>query len=96
MEKIKCFICMHEEIALLESLRVISEKCVCDSRGAPEGSRGATEEAVKNREERENTVAHTYRLGESIPEPQKEQPELTAEEPRSLNSSKRRRSSDEV
>ena len=69
---------------------------MCDSRGVPEGSIGASEEAVKNREERENTVAHTYRLDESIPEPQKEQPELTAEELRSPNSSKRGRSLDEV
>ena len=87
---------INEEIALQESARITSEKCVCESRGAPEGNRGASEEAVRNREERENTVSHTYRLGESIPEPQKEQPGLTAEELRILSSSKGREPLDEI
>lgn len=73
---------------LLEKAGVSLEKCVCDSR-EPGGSKEAPGERVSiEREERENTVSHTYRLGESILGPQKLQPELTAGELRSLKTVK--------
>lgn len=75
----------NEGVALLERAGVTSEKCVCGSRGEPIGSREVGEE----REEGRDTVTHTNRLSESIPEPKKLQPELTAEELRILNSAKK-------